>query len=162
MDVGMVFAIILTTIVIVLILTFGMEQIRELLGIGKLAQVANSMQKLRDDVDLVYTLAEGTTKPFKLGIPSDVRFCFVDIQNTGANEDSEYFADPKTRWNPEAGVAREIGRKGYNIWIYQSANDFGKGYLVENLDPEESFCALGPRSLILQNKGFFVDIAIIA
>ncbi|MBI4020317.1 MAG: hypothetical protein HY367_03210 [Candidatus Aenigmarchaeota archaeon] len=155
MDVGMVFAIIFTAIVIVLVLTLGVDQIRDLLGIGRLAQINGAIKELRGVVDLTYTLSEGTVKPLTLRFPSGARFCFVDSESPEADLD---YADRASRWDPDDFVVDEIRRKGYSLWVYSEAKDPGEGYAVDYLKPGRNFCAPGGSGLLLINRGLYVDV----
>ena len=87
MNVGMIFAIIFTVIVIVFLLTGGMKMITDLLGLGEEAQIKAQIDNLRNTVGReVYWLPIGGSKPFEFSLtPGTDRVCFFDYIDPVSN-----------------------------------------------------------------------------
>ncbi len=152
MNVGVVFSIILSIIVIIMVLALGSKQIIDLLGLSNTALTKKAIQDLSTTANRVYSLGEGSTLKFDLTIPGNTRFCFIDPENPEANIDP----DPDRRWRPDNVIISIIQEKQYNIWVY--GDGFQEGYRIEHLQPAENFCAKSGTKLFFTNNGLTVGL----
>ncbi len=148
MNVGMVFMVIFTIVVIGLVLVFGMGQIINIFCLANEAQTIKAIKDLENEVDNLYILAEGASKQFDLGIPSDAEFCFVNPSNPEANI--------LKGWDPDPVIVSLITENGYNLWYTHCTGQ--NGYKIPYLSPKDNFCVKSGVIFYMENKGIYVDI----
>ena len=162
-QIGMVFAIIFTVILIGFILAVGMNQIRDFFCIGSNAQTNKAVKDLESLIGEVFLLAKGSSKTYLLNMPSDAKLCFINETNPGPHP----YTDPTKTWNPDKLVLDNIlldpnsNYFGSNLWIYRCGTPLGEGYKIKYLSPSKSFCSIRGHKLFLENKGAWVDISIL-
>ena len=101
MNVGMLFGIIFTIIVIAFVVFFGYEQISSFIGISSGASMSQQIEDFRDEVGNVNTLAMGSVKRFNFKVYAGVeRVCFVDSEDPSP--------EPSNDWNPDNIIERSI------------------------------------------------------
>ena len=152
MNVEVVFGIILAVIVIISILAFGSRQIAEFLGLSNAAITKKSVEDLRATAARAYSLGEGSTLEFRLSIPANARFCFVDPENPEANIDP----DPDRRWTPDSIVMGIITENMYTLWAESPGEQ--DGYAIDYVRPLENFCAKTGTRLYFENRGLYVSV----
>lgn len=162
-NVGMVFGIVITIIVIGFVLTMGMGQITEFFCIGSNSQAAKAVKDVESISGEVYLLGKGSSKTHKLSIPSDIKICFVNTEDPSPHP----YMDNDLTWNPSKIVLENIllnpNSENYksNVWIYFCGDPIGEGYKISYVSPSKSFCVSSGRELYIENKASFVDISII-
>lgn len=157
MEIGTVFGIIFTIILISTITAFGYIVITGIWEQMELQQIAEAKANLREAVtDFRLTTGAGSssgdwsTMLYTLRIPASSEFCFVDPE------------DPSTRltgnWNPREFAQNIIESEEYNLWItYQyGANAIGEKIRYLNVSTDEdhsaNFCARNGQRLKLIHK----------
>jgi hypothetical protein len=78
MNIGLIFGMIITIIIMVAILVFGYVQITSIQRLQQEAEFKRVLKSLADSVDLVYSLSGETSERFTLAFPSNVqKVCFI-------------------------------------------------------------------------------------
>ncbi len=152
MNVGMIFAIIFTVIVIVFLLTGGMKMITDLLGLGEEAQIKAQIDTLRNVVaSEVYWLPIEGSKPFEFSLtPGTDRVCFFNYLDPGAN--------PEKGWEGNNVIEYQARMMNYTVYyFFKDGNE--NGYAIEKAMVTESFCTKSPMDLMLISRGRHVEIA---
>lgn len=152
MDVGMVFAMIFTAIVIVFLLTGGMKMIMDLLGFGESAQIEAQIRGLGNTVSKeVYWLPIGGSKPFEFALTSGTdRVCFLDYLDPRAN--------PAKGWEGNNVIEYQVRQENYTIYYFFKNGD-ENGYPVERARVMESFCISSSQDIMLTSRGRYVEIS---
>ncbi len=151
MSVGMVFALIFTVIVIFFVLLFGSGIINNIFCFGNNAQMKKSLEDIQDIVEnRIYPKSQGSSETYKLNVPGDIKFCFINPSNPEDNLAGD--------WVPERIYQNLIKEHGYNVWIYMCGGQ--KGYTIKHLfiSPDKNFCAKSGDTLYIENQGPHVSI----
>jgi len=162
-NIGMVFAMIFTVIIIALVLAVGMNQITDFFCLGSNAQANKAVKDIESLVGEVFLLSSGSGKSYPLSLPSDVKVCFINKTNPGPHP----YTDTKKTWNPGTLILENFLQNptspqyGSNIWIYYCGKELGDGYKMKYLSPSKSFCAPTGSKLYIENTGPSVDITTI-
>lgn len=147
----MVFIIIFAIIVMGFVLVYGANVITDMFCIGNVASTDKAIKNLETMVQEVYHFSEGSSQLIKLNLPSNVKVCFIDSENPGANR--------AKGWDPDPAFEDLIKLKKYNVWIYYNCGSSkGNGFQINYLSTSENFCTAGSRNLYLENKGTSVSI----
>ena len=155
MNVGMVFAMIFTLLVIGFLLIFGSGQISKMFGLSYEAQVQKTIKDIEKKVQDLYTLSEGSTLPYNLALPQGTKICFVNPEDPSPR----FYSDPVETWDPDRWEQDMIKSKGYNIWYYLPNSDAGYGYTINHLRPaRDSFCSKFGRRVFFINTGLWVEV----
>lgn len=161
MQIGMVFAIIFTLILIGFLFAVGFNQIQSFFCIGSNAQTNKAVKDIEAFVDEVFILAKGSGKSYPLSLPSDAKLCFINKTNPGPHP----YQDTTKTWNPDSLIIEQFLQNpdspdyGSNLWIYRCGSPLGEGYTMRFLSSSKSFCALSGTTLFLENTGATVDIS---
>lgn len=157
MNVGLVFGIIFTVIVMGLLLVFGTGIISDMLGLGSQAQVQKSIKDIENQVKNLVTLSRGSTLPYKVAIPQNTKICFVN----STDPSHRYYAKNSRNWDPEKWEQDSILSNGYNIWYYLGT-PAGYSYSISKLYVYQgnSFCVTTNDNLFFSNKGGVVEVQI--
>lgn len=152
MEVGMVFAIIFSVIVIVFLLTGGMKMITDFLGFGEGAQIEAGIRELRNVASKeVYWLPIGGSKPFEFTVtPGTDRVCFFDYLDPRAN--------PERGWEGNNVIEYQVRQENYTVYLFMK-NGNENGYQIERARAEESFCIKSTQDIMLTSRGRYVEIA---
>ena len=157
MDVSLIFGIIFTLIVIGLLLVFGGEQIANILGFGGHAQVLKTIANLKNKVDDVYRLGEGSSEQFTLSFSKDFRLCFFNSSNPA----DRFYSDKSMTWDPDSTTKYLINASHYNAWYYAGSNSAsGEGKIIPYLEmpTENNFCATGGKKVYIVKKWDWVEV----
>jgi len=148
MNVGLVFGIIFTAIIIGFLLFFGFKYINEMFGVNCEAILGDQIIKLREQVGKTFQLSLGATQEFALTIPSCVeKICFVDPDHPGSYGN----------WETNNVLTRMILQNRYNMIVFNKDQTFN-GYVTDHLKTEDNFCVSSKQTLLLKNDGSFVII----
>lgn len=164
MDTSMVFGIIFAIIVIGLVLAFGGQQIVSLFCVGETAQVQREVREIERQVFDVYNMGTGTTKPYTINLPSNVKLCFLDPQDYTP----ENYANPLYDWSPQRILVEHIlnaPESQYyqsNVWIEYSCTGEKAGRKTSYLRPEKNFCAVDNTRVYMENMGTYVEISLVS
>ena len=148
MEVGLVFGIIFTAIIIGFLLFFGFKYINEMFGVNCEAVLGDQIIKLRDRVGDTFQLSMGATQEFTLIVPNCIeKICFV---NPG---------DPSSygNWETNNVINNMILAYGYNMIVFNEDKTFN-GHKIDHLTTEYNFCVSSKKNLLLKNDGSFVVI----
>jgi|SRR3990172_2532244 len=157
MDVSLIFGIIFTLIVISLLLVFGGKQIADILGFGGQAQVLKSIDNLKNKIDYVYRLGDGSSDTFELSFPKEYRICFFNSSNPA----DRFYSEQSMTWDPDSTTRYSINRSQYNTWWYSGEDDRdGQGKRIPHLEmpTENNFCATGGKKVYLVKRYDSVEI----
>ena len=152
MNVGMVFAMIFAIIVIMLFFIYGFDAIQNFTCVGNEAKVSKSLNDLKSVVDDLYLQAEGSSNEFRLNLPADAEFCFVNPASPERN--------PTGGWTEDDVIINYIRNEyangvGYTLYYaHCSGKDF---YELKRIQPASNFCIQSGR-LYLENQGFYVSV----
>lgn len=156
MDVGMVFGIILSVIVIVVLLGYGLNAILGISATQNAAQIRNAVADLETRVDNVANFAEGSTLTHTLRLPASVTFCFVNPADPGR----AVYPEPDKNWLPDPGIGGIITEEGYTLWTIDESTGEENGYVIAGLVPAGgNFCAGSGATLFLENQGLMVAVS---
>jgi hypothetical protein len=155
MNVSMVFALILTIIVIGMLLVFGMGQIGNVFCLSSDAQTAKALKDLETVTLDVYNLAEGSSRLFTLQLPGDAVFCFVDPENPGTQLWPSQVS--WKNWVSDPVFEEIISDKNFNLWYRHCSGQ--SGHTIAYLRPDSNFCAPPNTELYLENKGLWVEVS---
>jgi hypothetical protein len=155
MNVGVVFGMIFTVIVVLFLLVFGLGQLTDFFCLSSDAQVQKAIRDVENRVEQVYNLAEGSSMTLDLNLPSDLKFCFIDPLNPGPQD---YSPQTWKNWYPDDVYITLIQDNNYTLWYTGCSGQ--NGYRIKNLKPKnnESFCIKPGVELYLVNKGQYVEI----
>ena len=146
MNVGLMFLLIFSIVVIMMFFIFGFDSLQGITCLGNEAKTTKAIKDLESMVIDTSLQGEVSSNIFKLRIPDDSRFCFIDPEN----------ADVKTiTWSIDDVFLTTIRENGYTIW-YDHCSGID-GYALDKIKPTENFCVKSA-DLYLENKGFFVSI----
>jgi len=148
MNIGMVFAIIFAVIVLGFVIVFGWQQIVNIMCLGNEAQTGKAIKDLETSAQSLYGKALGSSSVFKLAIPGDSKFCFINSSNPRSN--------PGGGWRPDPVIERMIENNGYNLWYSHCSGQ--SGYEINHLLVSENFCVRSGAELYLENIGSGVSI----
>ncbi len=151
MNVGMIFAIIFTVIVVVFLLVGGMKMITDLLGLGEEAQIRAQIERLENTVSReVYWLPVGGSKPFEFTLtPGMDRVCFLDYLDPGPN--------PGKGWEGNNVIEYQVRSMNYTVYyFFKDGNEDGRA--IEKARVRESFCIGSTQDLMLTSRGRYVEI----
>ncbi|MFH1364665.1 MAG: hypothetical protein ABIH52_03325 [Candidatus Aenigmatarchaeota archaeon] len=147
MNVGMAFLLIFSIIVIILVLVFGSDVMKDFTCMGSEAKTVKAMKDLESIVGDLYLQAEGSSDLFDLNLPGDAEFCFVDPDTPERN--------PAGNWKPDPVYVTLVEENGYTLWYTHCT---GKdGYVMRRIQPTSNFCVKSTE-LYLENKGSFISI----
>jgi hypothetical protein len=152
MNVGLLFGIIFAIIVLGFVMFFGYDYISKFLGISGEASLVQQILTLEGEVKDVFNLAMGSTKEFRITIPSNVgRVCFVNPENPESN--------PSGGWEMNVILTKMITSYQYNVLILDREGRFDDGKKIDHLIPNQNFCISSGKRLLLKNEGKFVSIS---
>lgn len=160
MNVGMIFAIIFTIVIIGAILALGLTQLQDFFCLGSTAQTNKAVNDVETLVDEVFILAKGSGKSFEMALPQDSTICFVNPDNPAPHP----YLDTTLTWNPDQVVLEGIlndpssTQYGSNLWVYSCGNALGEGLKMDHVIPSKSFCAPSGTTIFIENVGGSVDI----
>lgn len=148
MNVGLVFGIIFTAIVIGFLLFFGFKYINEMFTVNCDAILGDQIIKFRDQVGKTFRLSLGASQEFTLIVPSCVeKICFVDPESP----------DSYGNWETNNILTRMILQNKYSMIVFNKDRTF-RGYEVDHLKAEYNFCVSSKQKLLLKNDGSFVAV----
>lgn len=152
MNVGMIFAIIFTAIVIVFLLAGGTKLITDLLGFGELAQIETEIRELENTVSKeVYWQPLGASRLFEFTItPGMDRACFLDYLDPRAN--------PEKGWTGNNVIEYQIRMMNYTIYLFMDSGN-EQGYPIKKARVKENFCISSTQELMLISRGSYVEIS---
>ena len=152
MNVGMIFAMIFTALVIAFLLLGGMEMITDLLGFGEEAQIQTKIRELENIVkNEVYWLPLGGSKPIEFPLTSGIyRLCFFDYLDPRPN--------PAKGWEGNNVIEQMVRMENYTIYIFWKNGEEG-GYSIERGRVKENFCTKSSIELMLISRGGYVEIS---
>ena len=146
MNIGMVFIIIFSIVVIMMFFIFGFDSLQGMMCLGNEATTTKAIKDLESMVIDTSLQGESSSNIFKLRISEDSRFCFIDPEN----------ADVKTiTWNADRIAIGHIRENNFNLWYDHCTGT--SGFTFDKLKSVENFCVKSA-DLYLENKGFFVSI----
>jgi hypothetical protein len=151
MNIGMVFAVIFTVILISFLLIFWSGGLTRFLCLSSDAQthkVVSDIKRLSEE--LGYT-SEGSAKRFQLGLPSETRFCFVNPENPSSN--------PSRGWDSDPVYEAIIKENRYNLWYYYCSGK--NGVRIPNLRAKYNFCSGSGDVVFFENMGLYVEISLL-
>ena len=157
MDVSLIFGIIFTLIVIGLLLVFGGEQIANILGFGGQAQVLKTMDNLKNKVDDIYRLGEGSSEQFTLSFPKEYRLCFFNSSNPA----DRFYSDKSMTWDPDSTVKYVINASRFNVWYHRGEDDAagsGKSIPYLEMPTENNFCATGGKKVYIVKRYDWIEV----
>lgn len=151
MNIGMVFAVIFTIIVLSFLIIFWSDSITKFICLSSDAQIQKTIDDLKGIVeDLRYT-SEGSSRRFELHIPLDTKLCFVNPKDTKRN--------PTYHWEPDPVFEKMIATNGYNIW-YTSCSGSG-GEKIKSIKTKYNFCSFSGDTIYFENKGYFIQVSMV-
>ena len=145
MNVGMIFGIIFTLILMGLIFVFGGKQIASMFNIAGDATVYNDINILEKEVANVYSMTQGSSKRLLVHAREDAKVCFINIERSDITENG---------WDGNMGFVAK--NTGYNVMIFKEKGFDGKH--IKHLEPQKNFCITESKYLVLVNRGRFVDV----
>ena len=153
MDTSLVFAIIFAIIVIGLILVFGYQQIGNMFCFNGAAQVDKAVKDMENEVNVIYNLAEGASKQFKVSIPSGSSICVINTSDPS----------PAGTWLPNPDtfpiISSTVRLRNANILITYNCGGNEQAYRIDHLDlarRQASFCVGSGGTIYVENAGDYV------
>lgn len=162
MQVGMVFAMIITIVIIGLVLVFGFQQIQSFFCLGSIAQTNKMVADVEALTEELFVLSKGSAKTYRVSLPADGTVCFINETHPGPHP----YEDTRLTWNPDRLILEQFLQNpdsasyGSNVWIHRCGDALGQGHSIDFLSPSKSFCAPSGEELFLENKGSSVDISV--
>lgn len=151
MNVGMVFAVIFTVILISFLLVFWSGGITRFLCLSSDAQTHKVIKDMEVMVEELGYTAEGSAKRLQLRLPSETRFCFVDPDNPSGS--------PSKGWESDPVYEKIIKEKGYNLWYFYCSGR--NGYKLPGLRVKYNFCSVSGDVLFFENMGLYIEVSLL-
>ncbi len=155
MNVGMVFGMIFSIIIIGFVLYFGYTYIGEYMGIQSDAGLMQQILSIDSTTSEIYNMAYESSRSFTVSMSSGSgKLCFVDTDNPSANPDGGW---------PDSEILRKmVTSYENNVLILDSGGMYKEGKKIDHLVPyrRENFCVSSPTRLILMNEGDHVSVRI--
>lgn len=152
MQVSAIFGIIFALIVMGFVMIFGTGIFQDMMCVGNNGQVTKAYKDLEAVVDQVQALDDGSTKSFRMGIPTGSRICFVDPADPSHNITGDWFPDPNLL------IEEEIMDNGYNTWIEYGCGPSTDGFRMQYLVTDKNFCTISGDRVLLTNIGVQVRV----
>jgi len=155
MNVGLVFGIIFTIILIGFLFSVGIDQIISIFGVTGQAQIQGTVKNIERLVEELYHLSEGSSNTYTISIPAGSKICFLKPDDPTPN--------PARGWNPEPFIYTHLIADnqsqyfGSNLWIYFNPKR-QEGYKIPYLEPIYNFCVTSGQELYFENRGVFVSV----
>jgi len=156
MEIGTVFGIIFTLILMSALVIFGFIVMSDISEQMELQQIVEEVDKLQEIVtNFRLMTGTGSTDDYALQIPATSTFCFVNA------------SDPSPQisrgWNPNSIVQSMIIENEYNLWYYYQNGKKQEGKKINHLTVSEdfgNFCADNGAKLQLEKTGPIIEISI--
>ncbi len=154
MNVGMLFGIIFSMIIIGFVLYFGYTYIGEYMDIQGDAGLMQQILRLDNAADEVYNMAFESSKRFSLSFSGGGKVCFVDPSNPSSN--------PDDGWETNEVLTRMVSGNNHNVVVLLPDGRYDYGKEIEHLAPLRSsnFCVEGDSEFLLRNEGKYVSITV--
>jgi len=156
MDISVVFVFIFVIIVVGFLLGGGVNLILKFFGAGEDVKIENQAKEFEYSVYSkekntgIFWTTTGSTETFDFATSDNVeKVCFFDQRDPKDN--------PAKGWIDEYDYNELIKTNNYTL-VYFRKDKGIKGFYVEKLKPEENFCISTTTSLLLTNKGSYVDV----
>ena len=147
MNVGLIFGVVFTLILIGFVLIFGGQGIMNLMNISGETKIYSDISTLEKEVSNLYSMSENSAKTITVHAENDVKVCFVDPDRADITENG-WVADGKYDF-----IAQH---SRYNVFIIKKDGFDGK--TIKHLKPRHNFCIISRKTLTVINKGRYVDI----
>jgi len=156
MNVGLVFGMIFTVIIIGFVIAYGTGMIGDIFCLTGSAETHKALIDIESMAEEVYNYGFGSSRVYSLALPSGSKICFVDTDDPS----TQVYPIRAYNWVPTEAQEIIISNLSRNIW-YKDCN--GADYTtIERLQPADlkSFCAPGGTELYFENAGSIVEISV--
>lgn len=152
MDTSLVFGIIFASIVIGLLLFFGIRYIGDMSEMACKSQMGQQIITLENTVKATLSLSRGASQELRLLIPQCFKkICFVDPDHPEENT--------QEGWEPDTVATRMVVGEGDNVIIYHP-DGVVEGKKINKLKPYVNFCIASSTDVIIRNAGALVEITL--